>query len=116
MKYLVRLTTLIILVVIRMYQLFVSPITPSACRYHPTCSQYAFQAVLTHGPLRGLLYVLKRILRCQPWGSSGLDPVPAVPSEGLLTANKRNKSVADLSSRNSKYMPVVLNNESENLF
>ena len=61
---------------IRFYQLAISPLLPSACRYTPTCSQYAIDAIKIHGPLRGGWLALRRILRCHPWGGSGYDPVP----------------------------------------
>ena len=62
------------------YKRFVSPLLPPACRYHPTCSAYAMEAIKLHGPLRGSGLALLRLLRCHPitWlgGSSGFDPVP----------------------------------------
>jgi putative membrane protein insertion efficiency factor len=58
--------------------LFLSPVLPGACRYSPTCSEYALEAVRAHGPLGGTWLALKRIGRCQPWGTSGYDPVPDV--------------------------------------
>jgi putative membrane protein insertion efficiency factor len=61
---------------IRFYQVAVSPYTPTACRFHPTCSQYALEALKKHGILKGGLLSLKRILRCHPWGGKGHDPVP----------------------------------------
>lgn len=61
---------------IRFYQLFISPLIGSNCRYSPTCSAYATQALKTHGLLKGGWLSLKRILRCHPWGGSGYDPVP----------------------------------------
>lgn len=61
---------------VRFYQLCISPLFPPACRYTPTCSQYAIEALRVHGPLRGSLLALRRILRCHPWGGSGYDPVP----------------------------------------
>ncbi len=61
---------------IRFYQRFISPLTPPACRYTPTCSQYAVEAIRRHGPVRGLWLAIKRIRRCHPWGGSGYDPVP----------------------------------------
>lgn len=67
--------------VIRAYQLFISPLTPPACRYQPTCSAYALEALEVHGPIKGTWLALKRIARCHPieWlgGRSGYDPVPA---------------------------------------
>lgn len=61
---------------IRFYQRYISPLTPPACRFTPTCSQYAVEAIRKHGPVKGLLLAVWRILRCNPWGGSGYDPVP----------------------------------------
>ena len=66
---------------IRFYQLFISPVLPPSCRFHPTCSAYAVEAVMTHGPLRGGWLALKRLARCHPWGGSGYDPVPPLRRE-----------------------------------
>jgi putative membrane protein insertion efficiency factor len=66
----------ILLIIIRLYQSLISPLTPASCRFTPTCSQYAAEAVLKHGPFRGGWLALKRIARCHPWGGSGYDPVP----------------------------------------
>ena len=63
---------------IRFYQLFISPILPPACRFYPTCSAYAMEAILRHGLVRGSWLTLKRLARCHPWGGSGYDPVPQV--------------------------------------
>jgi putative membrane protein insertion efficiency factor len=61
---------------IRLYQRFVSPLLPQRCKYYPTCSQYAVEAIRVHGPLRGLLMSVWRLLRCNPFSNGGLDPVP----------------------------------------
>ncbi|HHI79075.1 MAG TPA: membrane protein insertion efficiency factor YidD [Planctomycetes bacterium] len=61
---------------IHLYRWLVSPWKPRTCRFHPTCSQYALQALKTHGPLKGLLLTSWRILRCQPFAAGGHDPVP----------------------------------------
>lgn len=61
---------------ITVYQRCISPLTPPSCRFTPTCSEYARQAILKHGPWRGLLLAVRRLLRCHPWGGSGYDPVP----------------------------------------
>ncbi|MDD6783178.1 MAG: membrane protein insertion efficiency factor YidD [Bacteroidaceae bacterium] len=61
---------------IRFYQRFISPLTPPSCRFTPTCSQYAIEALRKHGPIKGLWLTVRRILRCHPWGGSGYDPVP----------------------------------------
>jgi uncharacterized protein len=63
---------------IRGYQLGISPWLPSSCRYLPTCSDYALEAVVRHGPMTGGWLALRRILRCHPLGGSGYDPVPSL--------------------------------------
>ncbi len=69
-------------VMIRGYQLLVSPVLPGACRYHPTCSEYAMEAVARHGPLGGCWLAIKRVARCHPWGGEGVDPVPGAGARG----------------------------------
>ena len=64
------------LMLIRFYQLAISPYTPASCRYTPTCSHYAIEALKVHGLLKGGWFAIKRISKCQPWGGSGYDPVP----------------------------------------
>ena len=61
---------------IRFYQIAISPLLGPRCRYIPTCSQYALEAVQTHGAVGGVWLSTKRICRCHPWGGSGYDPVP----------------------------------------
>jgi len=63
-------------ILIRGYQLLVSPILPSTCRFHPTCSRYAVDAFTQYGAFKGAWLSLKRIGRCHPWGDAGFDPVP----------------------------------------
>lgn len=58
------------------YKWFISPLLPPMCRYTPSCSTYAVEALKRHGPLKGLALTLWRILRCNPWGGCGHDPVP----------------------------------------
>lgn len=58
------------------YRVCISPLTPASCRFTPTCSKYMVEAVMKHGILRGGYLGIKRILRCNPWGGSGYDPVP----------------------------------------
>lgn len=62
----------------RSYKRLVSPLMPPACRFHPTCSEYAAQAVETHGMLRGSALAVCRVLRCNPWSEGGFDPVSNV--------------------------------------
>jgi putative membrane protein insertion efficiency factor len=61
---------------IRLYKRWLSPLLPPACRFHPTCSVYALEALQKHGALRGLRLILWRLLRCQPFHPGGFDPVP----------------------------------------
>ncbi|MDO4700533.1 MAG: membrane protein insertion efficiency factor YidD [Moraxella sp.] len=71
-----RCLTTLLLGGITFYQKAISPWLPARCRYYPTCSQYARQAILWHGVYQGLLLLLGRLLRCQPFGASGIDCVP----------------------------------------
>lgn len=67
---------------VRSYQLFISPLLGPRCRFYPTCSHYAIEAVRTHGPIKGSWLTIKRVGRCHPWHPGGHDPVPsAVGSE-----------------------------------
>ncbi len=67
------------IVPIRIYQFAISPLLPTSCRHIPTCSQYAIEALKTHGLLKGTWLAAGRILRCHPWGTHGFDPVPPKP-------------------------------------
>lgn len=71
---------------IRAYQRFVSPMTGPRCRYYPSCSEYAVQALRTHGAIRGLALALWRLLRCNPFSLGGVDHVP--PSRAATTSMK----------------------------
>ena len=64
------------LLLIKVYQTFISPLTPGSCRYIPTCSQYAKEALQIHGLWKGGKLAVVRIFSCHPWGNSGYDPVP----------------------------------------
>lgn len=66
----------ILILLVRFYQGAISPMFPPACRFTPTCSQYAIEAIQKYGPIKGTWLAAKRIARCHPWGSSGYDPVP----------------------------------------
>ncbi len=72
----VKALTWLLLLPILFYQKCITPFTPASCRFTPTCSEYARQAIVKHGPIRGLRLAVRRILRCHPWGGSGYDPVP----------------------------------------
>lgn len=66
----------VLLTLVRIYRRWISPLTPPSCRFTPTCSAYAEQAITEHGALRGSWLALRRLLRCHPFGGSGYDPVP----------------------------------------
>ena len=66
----------IIILIIKTYQITLSPLIGSNCRFHPTCSEYTIQAVNEHGVYRGLILGVKRISKCHPFGGKGYDPVP----------------------------------------
>jgi uncharacterized protein len=71
----------LLLVLIRGYRRFISPLFPPTCRFHPTCSQYALTAVERFGPVKGSWLALRRITRCHPFHPGGYDPVPAAECE-----------------------------------
>jgi putative membrane protein insertion efficiency factor len=71
-----QLIGLLFMGIIRLYQLTISPILPASCRYTPTCSQYSIEAIKKYGPFKGGYLAFRRILRCNPWGGHGHDPVP----------------------------------------
>ncbi|MSP69944.1 MAG: membrane protein insertion efficiency factor YidD [Bacteroidetes bacterium] len=64
------------LILIKAYKLLLSPFLPNGCRYTPTCSSYAEEAIKKHGIIKGIKLTSKRIARCNPWGGHGYDPVP----------------------------------------
>ncbi len=66
----------ILVFLVRVYQYTISPILGANCRYSPTCSAYAVEAIQVHGPFKGFYLATKRILSCHPWGGHGYDPVP----------------------------------------
>jgi putative membrane protein insertion efficiency factor len=81
MKWLKKIVQFPFVLLIKIYQWVISPLTPAACRYNPTCSNYSIQAIKEWGVIKGSWLAIKRISSCHPWGGFGDDPVP-----------KRNKS------------------------
>lgn len=69
------------IILIKGYRLLISPLFPPACRFHPTCSQYAIEALETFGIVQGSCLALKRILRCHPYHPGGYDPIPPKPED-----------------------------------
>jgi uncharacterized protein len=67
----------LLLTFIQLYRRLISPLLPPTCRFQPTCSAYAMDAIREHGAISGGWLALKRIFRCHPWGGSGFDPVPS---------------------------------------
>ncbi len=93
-KYLCVILSYFLKALITVYKYVISPLLGPKCRYLPTCSSYAMEAIENHGPFKGAWLAVKRILRCHPWGGSGYDPVP--PKEGSEGCNCK----AELSSKN----------------
>lgn len=75
-KWIRKAFVLILIIPVKIYQWIISPMLPATCRYNPTCSSYAIEALRVHGPIKGLLMGTRRILSCHPWGGHGHDPVP----------------------------------------
>ena len=76
LRFTVRLPSRALLLVLRGYQLYISPLRPPTCRFYPSCSQYAVLAVTRHGAFRGTWLAARRLLRCNPWNPGGVDDVP----------------------------------------
>ncbi|HET54477.1 MAG TPA: membrane protein insertion efficiency factor YidD [Ignavibacteria bacterium] len=75
-KYALKLLAYIPILLIKLYQIFLSPYLPNSCRFTPTCSAYSVEALKKHGFFKGLWLSVRRISRCHPWGGHGYDPVP----------------------------------------
>ena len=93
MQLLYKLLTAPLLILVRIYQLVISPIFPPSCRYTPTCSAYMVEALQTWGPFKGTYLGLKRIASCHPRGGFGYDPVPKRQEEGSHVASKHDKNL-----------------------
>tara|TARA_B100000927_G_scaffold290852_1_gene290821 strand:+ start:5920 stop:6141 length:222 start_codon:yes stop_codon:yes gene_type:complete len=71
-----KILTYLLILPIKLYQILLSPLIGPSCRFTPTCSNYAIEAINKHGPFKGFWLAIKRISKCHPWGDSGHDPVP----------------------------------------
>jgi len=98
-----RLLNILLMFLIRLYRWTLSPLKNvlfgplGRCRFDPSCSAYALEALQTHGPFRGSWLSLKRICRCQPWGGCGHDPVPPVADSSIDEANPPRPKPTNLS-------------------
>ena len=93
-----------LIALVRFYRFALSPWLGSACRFEPTCSRYALDALTEHGAAAGVALTIGRIARCHPWCAGGFDPVPAQPPR-LFTALFRTEADAPASSRVSSRLP-----------
>lgn len=90
-----KLLSLPLVGLIYLYRYGLSPILPMACRYQPTCSLYALEALQRHGPFTGSMLALRRILSCHPWGGEGYDPVPPTAEEAKRADQAHKRSCKD---------------------
>jgi putative membrane protein insertion efficiency factor len=84
----------VIVLPIRAYQRLISPLLGPRCRFHPSCSHYAADSILRHGPIRGVYLGVRRILRCHPWSEGGLDEVPEAFTWRRPVAHRDQREVA----------------------
>jgi hypothetical protein len=89
-----RFPTIVALYLLRGYKFFISPLFGSACRYCPTCSEYAMEAIEVHGVLRGCLMAITRLLRCHPFGSNGYDPVRPRNSDANVSSGPHSSALS----------------------
>jgi putative membrane protein insertion efficiency factor len=85
------LAALVLRALVRLYQLCFAGLFPASCRFEPSCSHYAMEALRQHGAMRGTVLTVRRVLRCNPWGGMGYDPVPA-PRHEPASADGRTRS------------------------
>jgi putative membrane protein insertion efficiency factor len=97
-----------LLAFVRMYVVFLSPIFGGACKFYPSCSNYAFEAVSRHGAKRGSLLAIGRLLRCRPFTNGGFDPVPEViyQQDALQQPKSPYTSGVELASQESAHRPT----------
>ena len=83
-----KVITFPLIILIRGYQLIVSPMLGSNCRFIPTCSEYAIESLKSHGLIKGFFLIIKRVGKCHPWGSHGYDPIPSKKAGNKWTNKK----------------------------
>lgn len=88
MKIILNAVNSILLLLIKFYKTFISPVLGNNCRFHPTCSTYSVEALKTHGPIKGLWLSMKRVAKCHPFHPGGYDPVPLPEIKVKLIENK----------------------------
>jgi hypothetical protein len=76
LKKIFQILAIPLIILIKIYQVLISPLIPPSCRFTPTCSQYTLEALKKYGILKGSWLGFRRIIKCHPWGGSGYDPVP----------------------------------------
>ena len=84
-----KIVTFPLILLIRGYQLIISPMLGSNCRFMPTCSEYALESLKTYGLIKGTYLTIKRIGKCHPWGSNGYDPIPTKMGKKIKWMNKK---------------------------
>lgn len=102
-----------ILLTIRAYQLLVSPLLGQNCRFYPSCSNYALEAVHTHGSLTGCWLAARRLCKCHPWHVGGVDPVPPIEKNSMISPASNNASTCDGEKKCSD--PILHAGHSSNL-
>lgn len=75
-KFLISILSTFLIILINIYRKFISPLFPPMCRFRPTCSEYALEAIKIHGPFKGLYLTVRRLFKCHPFHPGGFDPVP----------------------------------------
>ncbi|MGA8145717.1 MAG: membrane protein insertion efficiency factor YidD [Candidatus Acidiferrales bacterium] len=89
----------LLLLLVRIYQVFLSPFFGGACKFYPSCSKYGYEAIARHGAWRGSVLAIKRLLRCRPFTKGGFDPVPDADELSDLHAGKRGRFAGDVEDK-----------------
>jgi putative membrane protein insertion efficiency factor len=84
----------VLLLLVRFYQIFLSPFFGGACKFYPSCSKYGYEAIAKHGAWRGSLLAMKRLLRCRPFTKGGFDPVPEILDEAEAATRAEQRGFA----------------------